>query len=129
MQKPFTTQPALFVSITDLEHPILHALDDTEALLDGAEIERVPASIYAAKTSRPSYPFTHTVSSCGWLRIAWQVISFLSGSGGRGSLPVPGPKTSLFGGTTSYVEIRRGERILVFDAGSGIHPLVGYRDI
>ncbi|MCK5894286.1 MAG: hypothetical protein KAG53_07715 [Endozoicomonadaceae bacterium] len=34
MQKSFTTQPQLFVSATDLSHPILHSLDDTEALLE-----------------------------------------------------------------------------------------------
>ena len=57
MQKPFITQPNLFVLITDLDHPILHILDDTEALLNWPEIERVLASsIYAAKTGRPSYP-------------------------------------------------------------------------
>jgi len=32
MQKPFTTQPNLFVSSLDPGHPALHALDDTEAL-------------------------------------------------------------------------------------------------
>jgi hypothetical protein len=34
MQKPFTTQRDLLVSTSDLDHPILHCLDDTEALLD-----------------------------------------------------------------------------------------------
>jgi len=34
MQKPFITQPELFVSTNDLDHPALHALDDTEAVLD-----------------------------------------------------------------------------------------------
>jgi len=34
MQKPFTTQPELFVTTRDLDHPTLHALDDTEAVLD-----------------------------------------------------------------------------------------------
>jgi len=56
MQKSFTTQPQLFVSSTDLEHPILHSLDDTEALLDWSEIEGLLSPIYAAKTGRPSYP-------------------------------------------------------------------------
>jgi hypothetical protein len=35
MQKPFVTQAELFVSSSDLEHPALHALDDTEAVLTG----------------------------------------------------------------------------------------------
>jgi len=56
MQNSFTTQPKLFVSTTDLEHPILHSLDDTEALLEWSEIENLLSSIYASKTGRPSYP-------------------------------------------------------------------------
>ena len=39
MQKTFNTQPNLFLSPSDLEHPILHSLDDTEALLDWSKIE------------------------------------------------------------------------------------------
>lgn len=56
MQKSFSTQPELFVSTSDLNHPILHSLDDTETLLDWSEIEILLSSIYAAKTGRPSYP-------------------------------------------------------------------------
>ncbi|MCK5893092.1 MAG: hypothetical protein KAG53_01515 [Endozoicomonadaceae bacterium] len=52
MQKSFT----LFVSTTDLNHPILHSLDDTEALLDWSDIEKLLSLIYASKTGRPSYP-------------------------------------------------------------------------
>lgn len=56
MQKPFTTQPELFVSSSDFEHPILHSLDETEALLNWSEVERLLSSIYSSKTGRPSYP-------------------------------------------------------------------------
>lgn len=56
MQKSFLTQPELFVSASDLEHPILRSLDQTEALLEWSEIETLLSSIYAAKTGRPSYP-------------------------------------------------------------------------
>jgi len=56
MQKPFITQPELFVSSSDLEHPALHALDDTEAVLDWSKIEPILSSIYASQTGRPSYP-------------------------------------------------------------------------
>lgn len=56
MQKPFASQPDLFVSTSDLDHPILHALDDTEALLEWSEIEHLLSSIYSSKTGRPSYP-------------------------------------------------------------------------
>jgi hypothetical protein len=34
MQKPFATQPELFVTTRELDRPALHALDDTEAVLD-----------------------------------------------------------------------------------------------
>ena len=56
MQKSFSTQPGLFVSARDLEHPILHALDDTEALLDGSDFERLLSSMYSSGADRPSYP-------------------------------------------------------------------------
>jgi len=56
MQKSFTTQPELFVSSIDLNHPVLHALDDTEALLDWTQVEQVLSSIYSSNTGRPSYP-------------------------------------------------------------------------
>ncbi len=56
MQKPFATQPELFVTTRELDHRALHALDDTEAVLDWSKIKPILSSIYAAKTGRPSYP-------------------------------------------------------------------------
>ena len=56
MQKPFTTQSELFINASDIDHPILRSLDDTEALLDWVEIERLLSLIYSSKTGRPSYP-------------------------------------------------------------------------
>ena len=56
MQKPFATQPELFITTRELDHRALHALDDTEAVLDWSKIEPILSSIYAAKTGRPSYP-------------------------------------------------------------------------
>jgi len=56
MQKPFSTQPALFVTSADLEHASLQGLDGAEAVLDWQELEQVMAGIYASKTGRPSYP-------------------------------------------------------------------------
>ena len=40
--------------------------------------------------------------------------------GTRGSIATPGPKTIKYGGNTSCVEVRVGDQILVFDAGTGI---------
>jgi phosphoribosyl 1,2-cyclic phosphodiesterase len=43
--------------------------------------------------------------------------------GVRGSIACPGPDTVRYGGNTSCVEIRCGERILVFDGGTGLRLL------
>ena len=40
--------------------------------------------------------------------------------GVRGSHPVPGEHTQRYGGNTPCVEVRVGNQILIFDAGSGI---------
>lgn len=56
MQNSFTTQTDLFISASTLDHPILHSLDDTEALLEWDQIEHLLSSIYSSKTGRPSYP-------------------------------------------------------------------------
>jgi phosphoribosyl 1,2-cyclic phosphodiesterase len=43
--------------------------------------------------------------------------------GVRGSLACPGPDTARYGGNTSCVEVRCGDHVLIFDAGTGIRPL------
>jgi phosphoribosyl 1,2-cyclic phosphodiesterase len=43
--------------------------------------------------------------------------------GVRGSIACPGPKTMRYGGNTSCLEIGCGDRLLVFDAGTGIHAM------
>ncbi len=43
--------------------------------------------------------------------------------GVRGSVPVPGPDTAVFGGNTSCVEVRVGETLIIIDAGTGIRGL------
>jgi phosphoribosyl 1,2-cyclic phosphodiesterase len=43
--------------------------------------------------------------------------------GVRGSIPTPGPSTVHFGGNTSCVEVRCGERLIVLDGGTGLRPL------
>lgn len=43
--------------------------------------------------------------------------------GARGTLPVTGEQARKYGGDTSCVEVRAGDRLLVFDAGSGLVPL------
>jgi phosphoribosyl 1,2-cyclic phosphodiesterase len=43
--------------------------------------------------------------------------------GVRGSIACPGASTSRYGGNTSCVEVRCGERVLIFDAGTGLREL------
>ena len=43
--------------------------------------------------------------------------------GVRGSIPCPGAATSRYGGNTSCLEVRCGERLLIFDAGTGLAEL------
>jgi phosphoribosyl 1,2-cyclic phosphodiesterase len=43
--------------------------------------------------------------------------------GVHGSLPRPGPSTLKFGGNTACVEVRCGNELIIFDAGTGIREL------
>jgi phosphoribosyl 1,2-cyclic phosphodiesterase len=43
--------------------------------------------------------------------------------GVRGSIACSGPRTARYGGNTSSLEVRCGERMLLFDAGTGIRYL------
>jgi phosphoribosyl 1,2-cyclic phosphodiesterase len=43
--------------------------------------------------------------------------------GTRGSIATPGPSTLVYGGNTASVEVRCGDALLLFDAGTGIRPL------
>ena len=43
--------------------------------------------------------------------------------GVRGSIACPGPDYRRYGGNTSCLEIRCGEQLFIFDAGSGLRPL------
>jgi IS5 family transposase len=56
MQKPFSTQPELFATSADLEHPSPQGLDGAEAVLNWAKLEHLLVGIYASKTDRPRYP-------------------------------------------------------------------------
>lgn len=48
--------------------------------------------------------------------------------GVRGSIPTPGAATVRYGGNTSCLEVRCGDRLLILDAGTGIRPLGAYLD-
>ena len=43
--------------------------------------------------------------------------------GVRGSIPCPGPSTVVYGGNTSCLEIRAGEKHVIVDIGTGVKPL------
>lgn len=46
--------------------------------------------------------------------------------GVRGSYPVPGPRTTRYGGNTSCVEVRAGGHLIIIDTGTGVIEL-GYK--
>ncbi|MDB6054774.1 MAG: hypothetical protein JWN25_2297 [Verrucomicrobiales bacterium] len=48
------------------------------------------------------------------------ILTVLRFWGVRGSIPTPGPDTLEYGGNTACVELRVGEEIIIFDAGTGI---------
>ena len=50
MQNPFSTQPGLFATSADLEHPSLQGLDYAEAVLDWQALEQLMAGIYSVHT-------------------------------------------------------------------------------
>ena len=43
--------------------------------------------------------------------------------GVRGSIPCPGPTTVRYGGNTPCLEVRAADRLMIFDAGTGLLPL------
>ena len=43
--------------------------------------------------------------------------------GVRGSIACPGPEFAVYGGNTSCLEVRCGNRLLIFDAGTGLREL------
>lgn len=45
--------------------------------------------------------------------------------GVRGSVPCPGPATVRYGGNTPCLEVRCGDRLVIFDAGTGLRELGG----
>tara|TARA_B100001123_G_scaffold429657_2_gene548487 strand:+ start:3780 stop:4619 length:840 start_codon:yes stop_codon:yes gene_type:complete len=49
--------------------------------------------------------------------------------GVRGSAPTPGTNTIRYGGQTSCVEMRCGDQVLIFDAGTGIFPMGEQQDL
>ena len=46
--------------------------------------------------------------------------------GVRGSIPCPGKNTLIFGGNTSCLELRAGNKLIIVDMGTGIKPLGDY---
>ncbi len=43
--------------------------------------------------------------------------------GVRGSIACPGPRTMRYGGNTSCLEVMCGDKLFIFDAGTGVHEL------
>ncbi len=57
------------------------------------------------------------------LRMAGEPSFFVRFWGVRGSVACPGPETVRYGGNTSCLEIRCGDALFIFDAGTGIRRL------
>jgi phosphoribosyl 1,2-cyclic phosphodiesterase len=86
-----------------MEGPVLHALK-TNTVPDLTEILRRKAAIEVGEEPK----------SDGSFRVRlW---------GTRGSVPVSGQEFRRYGGNTACVEMRCGDRTMIFDAGSGIRP-------
>ncbi len=70
-------------------------------------------------------------ADCGqfWMKhsagkgVATELDFFVRFWGVRGSIPCPGEATSRYGGNTSCIEVRCGEHLLIFDAGTGFSEL------
>ena len=56
MQRPFETQPELFVTGSVMNHPSLSGLDGAESVLEWGNLETLMKGIYGSATGRPSYP-------------------------------------------------------------------------
>lgn len=64
------------------------------------------------------------IAGSGWTEIlADKDDFFVRFWGVRGSIACPGPGTMRYGGNTSCLEVGCGDRMLIFDAGTGIHAL------
>jgi phosphoribosyl 1,2-cyclic phosphodiesterase len=77
-------------------------------------------STIAMRGEARSEPPVAEVRSRRWKAAAGMSVQFW---GVRGSLPCPEPELARYGGNTSCVEVRCGDRLLIFDAGSGLRRL------
>ncbi len=68
----------------------------------------------------PSEPPAVEVRTTRWKPSAAITVQFW---GVRGSLACPEPEVARYGGNTSCVEVRCGDRVLIFDGGTGLRPL------
>src|ERR1700686_2943201 len=68
----------------------------------------------------PSEPPATEARSGRWKSTSGMTVQFW---GVRGSLACPEPEVARYGGNTSCVEVRCGDRLLIFDAGTGLRPL------
>jgi phosphoribosyl 1,2-cyclic phosphodiesterase len=68
----------------------------------------------------PSGPPAAEVESARWRAVSGTTVQFW---GVRGSLACPEPEVARYGGNTSCVEVRCGDRLFIFDAGTGMRPL------
>src|SRR5437763_312311 len=68
----------------------------------------------------PTEPPDAEVRSARWKPSSGMTVQFW---GVRGSIACPEPELARYGGNTACVEVRCGDRLLIFDAGTGLRPL------
>ena len=74
----------------------------------------------ATAEGAPAEPPAAEARRARWRSSSGMTVQFW---GVRGSLACPGPEVARYGGNTSCVEVRCGDRLLIFDAGTGLRPL------
>lgn len=74
------------------------------------------------QSSEPSAPISQS-EEIATHSASWQTKFVVEFWGVRGSIPTPGSSTVRYGGNTSCVEMRLGEKRLIFDGGTGLRVL------
>jgi hypothetical protein len=63
MQKIFSTQPELFISASDLNHPILHSLDNTRLYWIGLKLKMFFLLFITLQLVAPVIPYEHSIGA------------------------------------------------------------------
>ena len=123
--------------ITDLMMPGVHGFGVVEALRNNKALASIKIIVSSLKSYASDLQLAKNAGADRFLpkpyapdALIAMVAELLGGNairvrfwGTRGSIATPGPGTARYGGNTSCTEVRCGDQILVFDAGTGIREL------